>query len=121
MSDDRRFLLSEMANQAQNVVDQFIDFILADAGRFIRPVVTAQIRRDDRKIVAQSVELMPPRMPEFGKKCIENTKHVCNAGAQSHKRIHVGRTMFGLLPGIDKELPAEHQNNRGGNRKSQRK
>ncbi len=52
-------------------------------------------------------------LPKLWIKHVEEAEQVGNAGTQRHQCIHIGRTMFRLLPCTDKETLAENKQDGG--------
>ena len=71
---------------------------------------------DDGRRLEIDVRLNAPRQPKFREKQVEKAEQIGDSGTDGNQRIHVGRPVAELFPGVDEELPSQSENDRGGER-----
>src|SRR5258706_14169209 len=72
MSDNRGPFLTEITNQTDDVLNQAFNPVVLNPRRLVAQIVTAHIRRNHAMVPAEHRQLIPPRIPTFGKAMKQN-------------------------------------------------
>jgi hypothetical protein len=79
MRHNRRLVLTEMANQADDILDEKFDAIVLNSSRLVAEIEAAHVRSNDMKVSTQDWQLMAPRIPTFRKTMKEDYEVITRA------------------------------------------
>src|SRR6266404_7140505 len=79
MSHNAGFGLTEMLDKSDYVLHEEFDAVVCDSRRLVAQIVAAHIRGNHVMVPAQRRQLMPPRIPTFGKAMKENYEVIAGA------------------------------------------